>query len=437
MVCLAPLFLYLFMKIEDVTRFKKKALYWANQQSSIICYLDNNEHTHNPYSNYECLLAVGSVATLERDTADSYWDSLSAFAAMYANEWLFGYFGYDLKNELENLTSTNADRLDFAPLSFFVPQHLIRIDLQGQLQIDSKTSTPQAILQAIEQTSIPTPPLLPPITIQPTISKVEYLDTLHKIKQHIIDGDLYEMNFCQEFSATADLEPLPLFDHLNQFSKAPFAAYWQMNEQHILCASPERFVCKQDQKIISQPIKGTRPRGADASTDQALKKDLATSIKDQAENVMIVDLVRNDLTKSCQTGTIKVEELFGIYGFESVFQMISTIVGTVQSNLSWVEVIKNAFPMGSMTGAPKVMSMQLIEQYEQSKRGVYSGAIGYITPEQDFDFNVVIRSILYQQATQQLSFQVGGAIVYDSDPIEEYEECLLKAKGMFAVLQGL
>lgn len=425
------------MKIEDLTRFKQKALHWANQQSSIICYLDNNEHAHNPYSNYECLLAVGSVATLEWNGVNSCWDSLSDFATKHANEWLFGYLGYDLKNELENLTSTNADRLDFAPLSFFVPQHLIRIDLQGQLQIDSKTSTPQAILQAIEQTVIVPPPTLPSITIQPTISKVEYLDTLHKIKQHIIDGDLYEMNFCQEFSATADLETLPLFDHLNQFSKAPFAAYWQMNEQHILCASPERFVCKQDQKIISQPIKGTRPRGIDAAADQALKKDLATSIKDQAENVMIVDLVRNDLTKSCQTGTIKVEELFGIYGFESVFQMISTIVGTVQPNLSWVEVIKNAFPMGSMTGAPKVMSMQLIEQYEQSKRGVYSGAIGYITPEQNFDFNVVIRSILYQQKSQQLSFQVGGAIVYDSDPIEEYEECLLKAKGMFAVLKGL
>ena len=202
----------------------------------------------------------------------------------------------------------------------------------------------------------------------------------------------------------------------------------------MLCGSPERFLRKKGRQLISQPIKGTIRRGVTQQEDEVLRQQLHQSLKDRAENVMIVDLVRNDLARSCQAGTVRVPELFGTYPFRQVWQMISTVTGQQHEQVDWLAAIKNAFPMGSMTGAPKVMSMQLIEKYEKSRRGLYSGAVGYITPNRDFDFNVVIRSILYNQIRQYLSFQVGGAIVYDSDPEQEYQECLLKAKGMLKAL---
>jgi len=245
------------------------------------------------------------------------------------------------------------------------------------------------------------------------------------------------MNFCQEFFAEGvRIDPLSMFDRLNQHSKAPFSAYYRLRDRYLLCASPERFLKKEGAKIISQPIKGTIRRGGDPKEDLGLKNQLASSEKDRSENVMIVDLVRNDLGRSCKAGSVEVEELFGIYGFNQVWQMISTVKGELEEGEDGIDAIRRAFPMGSMTGAPKVRSMQLIEEYEQSKRGLYSGAVGYIRPDGDFDFNVVIRSLLYNAADQYLSFQVGGAIVFDSVAEKEYEECLLKAKGILDVLQG-
>jgi len=227
-----------------------------------------------------------------------------------------------------------------------------------------------------------------------------------------------------------------LFLRLNELAKAPFSSFYKKNNQYLLCASPERFLKKQGQQLISQPIKGTIKRGNTPVEDSGLQTALQHSTKDRAENVMIVDLVRNDLTRSSQTGTIRVEELFGVYPFEQVNHMISTITSTLRENVHAVDVIRHTFPMGSMTGAPKVMSMQLIEQYEQTRRGLYSGTVGYFTPEGDFDFNVVIRSMLYNASSRYLSFQVGGAIVYDSVPEREYEECLLKAKAMLETVDG-
>ena len=244
------------------------------------------------------------------------------------------------------------------------------------------------------------------------------------------------MNFCQEFYAeNCGILPSEVFLRLNELSLAPYACFYKWNERYLLCASPERFMKKIGKTIISQPIKGTIKRGKTHKEDQKLKEQLLNSEKDRAENVMIVDSVRNDFARSCKAGTVKVEELFGIYSFQQVHQMISTIKGTLKPDCHFIDAIKNTFPMGSMTGAPKVITMETIEQYEHTKRGLYSGAVGYITPDGDFDFNVVIRSILYNNLTNYLSFQVGGAIVYDSDPESEYEECLLKAKAMRAVLR--
>lgn len=414
---------------------KDQILSWSAQQSDVICYLDSNDYQGDKYSAYDCLIGVGVERELCVQHSGTAFESLKAFAK--ANkEWLFGHLSYDLKNELEALSSTNKDALEFPELYFFVPTYLFLFHKNGRLEILSKKEAPIVLWNTISTFAHSKDEFQnPKISMQQVLSKQAYLQTIHKIRQHIIDGDTYEMNFCQEFFAKAvQLDPLLLFNKMNQIAKAPFATYYQVREHYLLCGSPERFLCQRGSTLISQPIKGTIKRGATVLEDQALQKQLKSSIKDQAENVMIVDLVRNDLTKVCETGSIKVAELFGIYGFERVSQMISTVIGQLQANKDWVDALEATFPMGSMTGAPKVISMELIEQYEKSKRGLYSGAVGYVSPNGDFDFNVVIRSLLYNSDKAYLSFQVGGAIVYDSEPEAEYEECLLKAKTMLEAL---
>ena len=226
-----------------------------------------------------------------------------------------------------------------------------------------------------------------------------------------------------------------LFQKLYQISQAPFSCYFRIKDLYIMSASPERFLKRMGDKIISQPIKGTSKRGDNPSEDDQLKKQLYESNKERTENVMVVDLVRNDLSKTAAKSSVNVEELFGVYSFKQVHQMISTISSRIKKGIHSLDVIKGAFPMGSMTGMPKISAMELIEKYETTKRGVYSGSIGYFTPEGDFDFNVVIRSILYNSRRKYASFMVGGAITFNSDPELEYEECLLKAKALFKVLE--
>ncbi|MDB5009508.1 MAG: pabB, partial [Mucilaginibacter sp.] len=239
----------------------------------------------------------------------------------------------------------------------------------------------------------------------------------------------------QEFFANdASIDPVSAFVQLNQISPNPFASFFKWKDNYILCASPERFLAKRGNKLISQPIKGTAKRGKNEAEDKAIKHELRNNTKELQENVMIVDLVRNDLTRSAKQGTVKTEDLFNIHSFKQLHQMISTVVCELRDDVSPVQAIKNTFPMGSMTGAPKISAMELMEQYEQSRRGVYSGAIGYFSPDNDFDFNVVIRSLLYNAAEKYISFHTGSAITYHADPEKEYEECLLKAKAIMEVL---
>ena len=203
-----------------------------------------------------------------------------------------------------------------------------------------------------------------------------------------------------------------------------------------MCSSPERFLQKSGNRIISQPIKGTRKRGIDLDEDRFLFNELKNSEKDKSENVMITDLVRNDLSKTAQKSSVKVEELFGVYSFERVHQMITTISSIIDKKYDFIDLIESCFPMGSMTGAPKLKAMQLIEEYETTKRSIYSGAFGYISPYQDFDFNVVIRSVLYDRLSSYISVLVGGAITINSDEEQEYEECLIKAQALINVLKN-
>jgi para-aminobenzoate synthetase component 1 len=263
-----------------------------------------------------------------------------------------------------------------------------------------------------------------------------YREQVARLQRHILRGDCYEINFCQEFySQPADLDVLAAWWSLSRASPNPFSCFYRVNNSYLLCASPERYLKKIGNQLVSQPIKGTSARHPDRlAADSASARDLYNSPKDRSENVMVVDLVRNDLSKVCLPGSVQVEELYGIYAFPQVFQMISTITGTFSPDLHWTDAIRETFPMGSMTGAPKHRVVALIDQYERSRRGIFSGAVGYVSPWGDFDFNVVIRSLLYNRDSHYLSYQVGSGITFYSDPDAEYEECRIKARGILEAL---
>ncbi len=430
--------------IDDLALTKRRLLAWADTHP-VCLYLDSNTFPTQTHRSWECLVAVGIADFLEAHTGQAF-AGLKAFADQ-KRDWLFGFLGYDLKNEIEKLHSANADGIGFPDLFFFQPEIVVGIRRAEygtdngrpgrSLEIFSRTAVPADVFAAISEypAPLPHPPIALKTPLTPRFSKPDYLATVESVRQHIIEGDVYEMNLCQEFfTQGARIEPRVTFERLNALTQAPFAAYLRWRDRYLLCASPERFLRKQGDALVSQPIKGTRRRHPDPVKDAQIREQLRGSVKDRAENVMIVDLVRNDLARHCRPGSVQVEELFGIYSFRTVHQMISTVTGTLQPDAHPIEALRDAFPMGSMTGAPKVMAMELIERYERSRRGLFSGAVGYFTPEGDFDFNVVIRSILYNAQSGYLSCQVGGAIVYDSVPEQEYDECLLKAQAMLQAL---
>lgn len=412
----------------NLPEFKQKALQWASSFDS-ACYLDSNNFT-DPYSKFDGLIAAGVKADIVAHAGTAF-EQMEQFRKQHSG-WMTGFFSYDLKNEIEGLTSANAGHLRFPDLYFFVPEHLVII--KGD-EIQIITNDPEDIFKKISQQVITANEQSPVFELRSGMSKTAYLNACEKIKEHINRGDIYVTNFCQEFFAEqAVIDPLAVFLKLNEISPNPFAAFFKWNDHFILCATPERFLAKRGNKLISQPIKGTAKRGNTVAEDTLLVQELRSHTKELQENVMIVDLVRNDLTLSAKQGTVKTEELYGIYSFRHVHQMISTVVCDQRPDISAIQVIKNTFPMGSMTGAPKISAMRLMDEFEQSSRGVYSGALGYFGPDGDFDFNVVIRTILYDQTERYLSFHAGSAITYHADAEKEYEECLLKVQ---AILEAL
>ena len=422
-----------FYTIDNPSLFKEQLLYWA-QQFREVAFLDSNSYPQ-AYSSYDCLLAVDAFTLLQTDY-DNAFEDLKQYQQT-TKDWLFGYLSYDLKNDSERLQSNNFDGLDFPDLFFFQPKkifllkgnqletrylHLCDDELQEDYQ-DITTIVPQ---QSTASDSV---------MVQARIDQKKYLEQVQKMQEYIHKGDIYEANFCMEFYAeNATIQPLEKFQKLNAISQPPFAVFLKNNQQYLLSATPERYLRKEGEDLISQPIKGTAKRYEDPVADEKAKDDLASNPKERAENIMITDLVRNDLSRTAQKGSVQVEELCGIYSFMQVHQMISTITSKMDEKYSVIDVLRLTFPMGSMTGAPKISAMKIIEELEATKRGLYSGAVGYFTPEGDFDFNVVIRSILYNQKKQYLSFSVGSAITALSVPEQEYEECLLKAKAMKSVL---
>ena len=419
--------------IENPIQFKQHILIWSQQFREVV-FMDSNDYPQD-YSSYDCILAVDAFTSVKTDFHNAFED-LRQYQQT-TKDWLFGYLSYDLKNDIEFLNSNNFDGLNFPDLFFFQPKKIFLLK-GNQLEIQYLNMCDDEVEvdfeEILKRQSIGINNLETPI-IQQRISKENYLEKVSKILEHIHRGDIYEANFCMEFFVeNATINPLEKFQKLNEISKSPLAVYFKNNNHFLLSASPERYLKKVGDTLISQPIKGTSKRYSDPIEDKKSKNQLANDPKERSENIMVSDLVRNDLSRTAQKGSVKVTELCGIYSFEQVHQMITTITSKIDIQYSEIDAIKTTFPMGSMTGTPKVSVMKIIEELEETKRGLYSGAVGYFTPKGDFDFNVVIRSILYNQENKYISFSVGSAITSLSVPENEYEECLLKAKAMREVL---
>lgn len=404
-------------------------LNWA-QQFGTFCFLDNHQYQIHPHTE-ECLLAAGVKRKITPGPAGNL-DTLQQFIDA-KKSWLFGHLSYDLKNEIEGMVSAHEDHVGFPDFFFFEPEYLVRLQ-KDKLVVEGQDA--ETVYAAIMSSEVKKVRRQPPVSIQQRFTKEEYIAVISRLKEHILRGDCYEINFCQEFYATDTfLQPVEVYRQLSAVSPNPFSALYRQQGHWLICASPERFLKKTGSRILSQPIKGTSKRApSDHAMDQQHKQQLEQSTKDRSENVMVVDLVRNDLSRICAEGSVGTEELFGIYPFPQVYQMISTVSGEVKKDVSFTGIIRAAFPMGSMTGAPKKRVMELIEQYERTKRGIFSGAAGYISPEGDFDFNVVIRSIMYNEETGYLSFQAGSGITWYSEPEKEWEECMWKASAIKDVL---
>lgn len=411
---------------------KEKLLQWSTQFREVV-WLDSNNHQEQ-YSNYDAVLAVDAFTMIQTDSFEAF-DKLKEYQAL-TKDWLFGYLSYDLKNDTEHLKSKNFDGLNFPELYFFQPKKVFllkenTIELHYLNFVDDELEHDYNEIIQQKISGVQTNKNKDSIKIKLRMTKDSYFEKFKAIHKHILRGDIYEVNFCQEFYAEqTKIDPLSVYQNLNTISNPPFATFLKLDDKYVLSASPERYLCKNETTVVSQPIKGTAKRSKNTEKDAQLKYNLEHDIKERSENIMIVDLVRNDLSKTATKGSVKVPELCKVYSFDQVHQMISTVTSEVEHTKSPVEIIRTTYPMGSMTGAPKVSAMKIIEQLEITKRSLYSGAVGYFTPDNDFDFNVIIRSILYNETNQYVSYSVGGAITAKANAEAEYQECLIKAKAM-------
>ncbi len=434
--------MYLDIEIDlsNKENLSNKLLSISNLHSS-FCSLDSNNYTHDRYSKYKKLIAIGSIEEfcLNNDKGQNKFNLIEKFINKYSNSWKFVYLSYKLKNYFEKLSSSNIDKLNFNDAYLFIPKFVF-IETKNSVKLQHhKLVSREEVIRFINSLHTEPSPHQPTketeTTLKPRIDKEEYLNKISKIKEDIKLGDIYEMNFCQEFyNHTPDFDTITTYKTLNKYSPAPFSAYFKENSRYLISSSPERYLLKHRNTVISQPIKGTARRSTNKDIDNKIKEELRNNTKERAENIMIVDLVRNDLSRIPQCKKVEVTELCKIYSFPHVHQMISSVKAELDSSTKFIDIIKNSFPMGSMTGAPKIRAMELIEEYESHERGLFSGSVGYIAPNGDFDLNVIIRSLLYNKDTKYLSLSAGGAITYKSDAKSEYEESLLKAKAILDLL---
>jgi para-aminobenzoate synthetase component I len=426
-------------QINDFELLRNKLLAWAST-FDVFMMLDSNQdkiqnNSKVQYSSFNFLIGAGNLSILKSSS-----DPFNEFKNFTEeiSDWKFGHLSYDLKSFTEELNSFKPDNFGFPDLFFFQPKWVIIVnnkEAELHYPVEIEISVAQQIIEDFQNAKIPDY-INENKQISCRCSKQNYLDTLKLLKSHIYRGDIYEINFCMDFfNENFKINPYSTFLKLNNYSPAPFSAFYKYYDKFLLCTSPERFMKKVGNKLISQPIKGTTTRSSNSYTDNVLATNLKENTKERTENIMITDLVRNDLSRSAKFGSVNVEEICEIYSFKHVHQMISTITCEMSSDNHFSDALKNAFPMGSMTGAPKKNALKFIENYELSRRGLFSGSIGYISPSNDFDFNVVIRSILYNSVTNYLSIHAGSAITAYCDPDSEYEECLLKAEALIKVLE--
>lgn len=386
-----------------------------NQLFKYVVCLHSNQIPHL-YSKYDWIIGCANQTVQDNDSLERLLNANGS--------WKFGCLSYDLKNRFENLHSKNASHIDIPELSWFEAEFVIAKQ-NGKIEILTN-------IQGFDiDFSSGLVPSYEPVHFQMRSSEnhTSYIEKVQSLQQEIQLGNIYEVNFCQEFySESTTIDPVPLFKKLNDDFPTPFAAFLKMDHFYSIGNSPERYLARHGNKLISQPIKGTIRRGRDNAEDEQLKHQLLNDPKEHSENTMIVDLVRNDLSRTAIPGTVKVEELCELYSFPLWHQLISTVVSEVPEGTSNTKIIRTTFPMGSMTGAPKISAMKLIEKHEKFKRGIYSGSIGYIDPDGDFDLNVVIRTFNYDEKKKIISYPVGGAITAKSVPENEYEECMVKAQ---------
>jgi len=388
---------------------------------------DNGGHQHG----FQQMAGLGCLDAIEIEGIEDL-AGMDRFVEKHKGHWIFAHFTYELKDLFEPGLSSREEKVFRWPLaSLFVPGQVL-LHVNGEI-ITIDQSTPY--YPTLPQTSSGSTPANHLQEQQVDNQRDSYLKAIDKVKAHLQRGDVYELNYCLPFGGTGFLsDPASTWWRMQSLQQAPFSCLYRLRNNWLLCSSPERFLKKTGNRLLSQPIKGTIRRGRNSEEDEVLRNALLGSEKERAENVMIVDLVRNDLGRIARTGTVKVEELFGIYPFPNVHQMISTISAEIAPDLTLSALLKATFPMGSMTGAPKIRAMEIIEETELFRRGIYSGSVGYITPGGDFDFNVVIRSILYDELHGQLRYPAGSAITSGCEPMMEWKECLLKAEGMQRVL---
>lgn len=375
-------------------------------------------------SNGKTIIGIGQIAIYNSQNLPD-WKEMDAFIQTHHGSTIFVSISYELKKAIYPLDTKSAPNQWFPMVVLWVSESVYQFENETLMLKEGAVSdeNKNKALEVIKNTGKP----IDTFQWEAVQTKEAYCKTVNELKREIQLGNVYEVNYCQEFFAnTSQFDGLTLFSKVNETAQAPYSVLWENDLSVVVSASPERFLQLKGTKLISQPIKGTAKRGVTVEADELLKEELKNSWKNKTENVMIVDLVRNDLSRIAVKGSVKVDELFGIYTFPTVHQMISTVSCEVKSQTKFTEIIQALFPMGSMTGAPKVAAIQLAEKHELFTRGLYSGSIGYIAPNGDFDLNVMIRSFIYQRSNQRLSCAVGGAITHASDAEEEYEECLIK-----------
>lgn len=367
-----------------------------------------------------------------------------------------GYFSYDLCHFIERLPSSAIDDLELPECSFAFFDTILAFDHRQSRAFIISTGFPEldeekrlrraaerltGLKQRLAQLDgVPPPPhrnadsqRQEQAVLRSNFTHREYLTAVQRARDYIIAGDIFQVNLSQRFQTPLTIPPYELYLRLREINPAPFAAYLNCRELVAVSASPERFLQVRGNEVETRPIKGTRPRGRDSLEDHVIARELLQSAKDRAENVMIVDLERNDLGRVCRYGSVHVSELAVLETFPTVFHLTSTVHGTLREGNGRIELLKASFPGGSITGAPKVRAMEIIDKLEPTRRSVYTGSIGYLSFSEDMDLSIVIRTILIKKGTA--CFQVGGGIVYDSDPAEEYQETLDKGKALVQALQ--